>query len=192
MTSTRSLRAKALLTLQSIGLAPIPDVPDEMAGNLSAAECQAARQLLLMTQAEAAEWMSTTPVSERAWQYWEAGRRAVPADVAMTLRSACISRDMAIARALEAIHQAPGQRQVGVWYAKVDDWKWTLRRHGLDWKLHNSVVAHLTGQGLVKLVGFDEAAYLAWSRDLPKITSDGEMTRHAEWARSTLAPPPRG
>ncbi len=181
--------AKAWLALQNWGVAPVPKVHAEAASNISAAECQAMRQLLLLTQAEAAQWLSSTPVSERSWQYWEAGKRPVPADVAMQLRLACNSREMAIMRALHAIQQAPGQKQFGLWYAKADDWKWTHRRIGLEWKIHNSVAAHLAGEGILKLVGFDADAYAGWSAGLPKITAASEMARHAEWALSVLADP---
>jgi hypothetical protein len=166
------------------------------------------RQVLLLTQVEAAAWLSNPPVSERAWQYWEAGKRPVPGDVAQALRAACAQRATSIAEATQALEAAsralregedaqnaprpaakvfmPSQRPVGVWYAKADDWKWTLRPHGLGWKLHNSVVAHLASAGLIHIVGFDESAYASWSKNLPGITAAGEIHRHIEWAMSVL------
>jgi len=187
MPSSRALRAKALLALQHLGfsLTPVSTSADP-ASTIGAAECQAMRQLLLLTQAEAGEWLSTPPVSERAWQYWEAGKRSVPADVAASLRAACDLRRESIEQAQRAIEAASGILHVGVWYAKAADWKWTLRPPGLPWKMHNSVVAHLAGQGAAKLVGFDEAAYAAWSEALPKINAARELARHGEWARSVL------
>ncbi|MEJ6003808.1 Aca2/YdiL-like domain-containing protein [Paucibacter soli] len=186
----RGLRKQALRAAQLIGWAkPNPESHDDSSatpGGLCAAECQALRQTLLLTQAEAAAWLSTPPVSERAWQYWEAGKRAVPADVAANLRSACAQREHLMATALAAIEQQPGHKPVAVWYAKADDWKWTMRGIGPDWKLHNSVVAQLACQGRVQLVAFDEAAYVEWSAPLPPVMAASEMARHVRWAAERL------
>lgn len=189
MNKSTSVVAQVRLALQDLGIFPVPHVPDDQASSLSAAECQAMRQLLLLTQAEAAAWLSSPPVSERAWQYWEAGKRQVPEDVARALRFACAQRDWRIGCAIHDIHAKQGRRHVGVWYAKADDWKWTNRPVGLEWKHHNNVMAHLAGQRLLTLVGFDEAAYSAWSRPLPAITAAGEFARHVEWAATTLQRP---
>lgn len=184
--SLRGLRHQALRAAQVIGLVQPRDGDQGLSpDDISRAECQALRQILLLTQAEAAAWLSNPPVSERAWQYWEAGRRAVPTDVAQNLRDACRKREEMLADALDSIQKTQGQLPIAVWYAKADDWKWTFRDLGLEWKLHNSVLAELASRNLVRLVGFDVAAYVAWSEALPAITSAGEMARHVQWAAET-------
>lgn len=190
-TSLLGLRKHLTSAAQMIGLGRSSTNASILANAeaISSAECQAMRQALLFTQAEAAEWLSAPPVSERAWQYWEAGKRTVPADVATALRGASAHRKQLIASALATLEEA-GPHQaiaVAVWYAKSEDWKWTLRGHGPSWKIHNSVVAHLACQGLVKVVAFDATAYAAWSSKLPPILAANEMVRHVRWATEKAA-----
>ncbi|MFK4705643.1 DNA-binding transcriptional regulator YiaG [Roseateles asaccharophilus] len=187
MTKVSDLVARAKRVAQNFGLAPIPN-PPASADAMTAAECQALRQALLLTQAEAGLYVSASPVSERAWQYWEAGRRTVPADVAENLRALAKQKADAVDAVIQAASTAPPEPLIAIFYPRVSDWQWTLKDHGTAWKLHNSVVAELAARGLVKIVGFDSEAYAAWSKLLPPATVASEPNRHSAWALSTLQP----
>lgn len=156
----------------------LPPSPDSM----SAADCQALRQLLLLTQAEAAAWVGE--VSERSWQYWESGRRLVPEDVGRTLRSIAAARVKSVDAAIAQIEA--GSRPVSVWYQTADDWKWRAspKDDAWAWKLHNSVVSELAGRGLVELVGFDSSDFVQWAKRNSRkpVTTAGEAAEHLAWA----------
>lgn len=59
-------------------------------------ELQAARRLLMLDVREAAEMVGGVAV--RAWQYWEAGRSQVPADVRDRMRSLLRTRAHLLSR----------------------------------------------------------------------------------------------
>jgi len=84
-------------------------------------------------------------------------------------------------------HALSAANHVVVWYSKLDHWLKAGHKHGLAWKIHNSAAAHLAGGVNIKLVGFDEEAYAAWSKRQPKASPKETMERHQQWAVSTLA-----
>lgn len=158
-----------------------------VSSSLSAAECQALRQLLLLTQKEAGTWIGQ--VSERSWQYWESGQRPVPQDVSNLLSEIVKEREQLIRSAISQLDA--GARPVAVWYQTEDDWKW--RRAPSDkpwaWKLHNSVIAELTGQQRMTLVAFNESAFVAWKKQAGRkpVTVATEAMEHLLWAVAQIA-----
>lgn len=151
--------------------------------SMSAAEFQALRQLLLLTQAEAGQHVGERPVSERAVQYWEAGKRAIPEDVATGLRELAVLRQQMIGQGLKHLAYGAG---VAVWYASAEHWKWRLQDESL-WKVHNSTVAELLARGAVRVVRFDPDAYAAWAKEQPLVVARDEWKLHLKWARQVLS-----
>lgn len=169
--------------------APTPPTNTKPA-SMSASQCLALRQIFLMTQAEAAQWVGD--VSERSWQYWEEGRKPVPEDVAAMLRMIASKRTLDIDLALQQINA--GSPAVAVWYRFSDDWRWraTPKDHPWAWKLHNSIVAELASRGCVQIVGFDGVAFNEWSKEQgarPRgaVRLEDEAVLHLNWAQSVLA-----
>lgn len=158
-----------------------------VSSSMSASECQALRQLLLLTQHEAATWIGN--VSERSWQYWESGKRPVPEDVSKLLRSIVAVRGESVDAAISQIEA--GSRPVAVWYQTADDWKWTSTPSdkAWAWKLHNSVLAELAGRGRIALIGFDEAAFMEWCKNNGRkpVRVDAEAAEHLAWAAEKMS-----
>lgn len=170
-------------SLQRIfALAPSTSTSQE--SGMSSAECQALRQLLLLTQAEAGSWIGN--VTERSWQYWESGKRPVPEDVAVKLRSVAKERFEHVDAAL--LELSTGARPVSVWYQSARDWQW---RSAPDekpwaWKLHNSIAAELCARQAITLVPFDPESFAAWSKGHKPVTADAEGKEHLRWAIEQL------
>ncbi len=149
---------------------------------MSAAECQALRQLLLLTQKEAGTWIGK--VSERSWQYWESDQRPVPKDVSTLLRAIVRERCQLVDAVIAQLDS--GAPPVGVWYQSEDDWK--LRSapsdKPWDWKLHNSVIAELAGRERLTLVRFSASAFHAWSKQAGRkpVMAVAEASEHLAWA----------
>jgi hypothetical protein len=149
---------------------------------MNATELQALRRLLFFTQQEAASMISGT--SHRAWQHWEDGKRAVPADVADRMRELCDWRERAIDTILEAVDN--NIERLGepesiplVWYANMHDWD----GGPILWRPHQSACAELVSiNNLVRLVPFDSPAYAAWLGN----RADSSPQR-AAWA-ATISP----
>ncbi len=158
----------------------------QMAQTMTGGQFQALRQLMLMTQAEAGAFLADRPVTERAVQYWEAGKRAIPEDAARSLIALVLERDRQMDKALAAIDADPTGAVV-VWYRSEEDWTW--RHQDLHfWKLHNSVAAAIFAAQLAELVTFDATAFVAWLREqvqqgtrMPALQA---YQQHLEWAKS--------
>ena len=174
-----------LNSLQRLFALGSPKTP--VSSSMSGAECQALRQLLLLTQKEAGTWIGQ--VSERSWQYWESGQRPVPQDVATLLRNIVKEREKLVRAAISQI--AGGERPVAVWYQTEDDWKWRSapKDKPWAWKVHNSVIAELTGQQRMTLVGFNESAFVAWQKQAGRkpVTTASEAMEHLMWAVAQIA-----
>jgi hypothetical protein len=150
---------------------------------MNATELQALRRLLFFTQQEAASMISGT--SHRAWQHWEDGKRAVPADVADRMRELCDWRERAIDTILEAVDNnierlgEPVESIPLVWYANMHDWDGAP----ILWRPHQSACAALVSLNpLVRLVPFDSAAYAAWLGNRADFSPE-----RAAWA-ATISP----
>lgn len=148
-------------------------------------ELQALRRLLFFTQQEAAALVGHA--SHRAWQHWEDGQRAVPADVAERLRMLAQWRGTALLTIEEAIveshrrHGRPAAEIVLVWYASADDWATLPDRDAAFWRPHCSAMAELLARyPAIRLVRFDAPAYAAWLAG----RADSESMRSA-WAGIT-------
>lgn len=121
--------------------------------------------------------------SHRAWQHWEDGKRAVPADVADRMRELCDWRERTIDTILDAVDDniecldKPESIPL-VWYANMCDWL----GEPILWRPHQSACAELlASEPLVRLVPFNSAAYAAWLND----KSDTSHQR-AAWAATLL------
>jgi len=154
----------------------------------AAAELEALRRLLFLSQAEAA---SICGVADRTWRRWESGRVAVPEDALGIIRDLARWREDAIARMLDMIEQAerahgiPAERITLVWYRSAEDFASAPGR-GPDarilWRPHQSAVAAVAVSEGARLVPFDAVAYRAWLAGRP----DSDAMR-AEWAASAQA-----
>lgn len=141
-------------------------------------ELEALRRLLFFSPPEAGLLVSQT--SEQAWRRWEAGSRAVPADVAERILGLVDWRQRAIDAAIKQIAAAPAESGVTLlWYDSLDDWATLPGREPVLWRPQQSVLAALLGEfpSRVALVGFDAPAYAAWLAGRP----DGEAMR-SQWA----------
>lgn len=161
--------------------------PTATPGSMPAAECLALRQLLLLTQSEAATWLGG--VSERSWQYWESGRRPIPHDVSKLLRKLAGQRRDSVEAAAAQI--ADGTFQIAVWYQTENDWRWRAMPKDVPWawKLHNSVIAELAGRGLIALVGFDASDFSEWVKRSGRkpVRVVDEAGEHLAWAAECAA-----
>lgn len=143
-------------------------------------ELEALRRLLFFSPPEAAALIGG--VAEQTWRRWEAGRRAVPADVAGRLRDLADWRLAAIDAAARQVAAAPATASVAlVWYNTLDDWATLPGREPALWRPQQSVSAALLAEfsERIAMVRFDAPAYANWlaGRD------DGEHMR-AVWASS--------
>lgn len=68
--------------------------------NLNSFELQAVRKLLMLDVSEAAECIGK--VSNRTWQYWEAGKYNIPTDVDMEMYGLCQMRNDVLDKTLES------------------------------------------------------------------------------------------
>lgn len=153
-------------------------------------ELQALRRLLFFSVSEAALLVAASPerpqgVSERAWQWWERGERAVPTDVAMRVRELCGWRRHALTAArdqIEAMMRAHGAGELAlVWYGSLDDWASLPGREPVTWRPQCSVLATLSGEySHARLVLFDAPAYARWLAG-----RDDSETMRGQWAAET-------
>lgn len=153
-------------------------------------ELQALRQLLLLTQGEAAQLIGN--VSERSWQYWESGRRPVPEDVAVLMRSIASDRAQLLDAAITQLRARPDNASgLAVWYQDATDWRWRERPGEALWarNVHNSVLAELLGRGLVTLVKFDPKDFSAWVKNNGRaiVRIQDEAQEHLAWAEAKAA-----
>jgi hypothetical protein len=148
---------------------------------MTGTELEALRRLLFFSRPEAAVLVGQS--SERAWNFWERGDRAVPRDVADLMVNLADWRIKAIRAARYAIQEAPAGRGEPesialVWYATQIDWMSLEGREPHLWRPHCSVIASLlASEPLANLVEFDGPAYSAWLAG----REDSETMR-SQWA----------
>lgn len=150
-----------------------------MTGN----ELEAARRLLFFSPPEAAALISGT--SEQAWRRWEAGTRAVPADVAEAMSELLAWRGAAIDASLGKIDTLPADTTLAlVWYDTLDDWSTVPGREPHLWRPQQSVCAALYSmrRDRLQLVRFDAPAFAGWLAG----RADSEAMR-GQWAASLAA-----
>lgn len=143
-------------------------------------ELQAARKLLMLDVAEAAEHVGHA--SPRAWQYWESGRNAVPDDVDEQMRMLLHMRRELI-RDIE--QQAPSGPLTLRYFGSLGEFR-TAHDDGtvLGWRLHQSAVAHFVGTGRATLGGEGGQALIDAFQSLGLTDEEADMiSAAAESAR---------
>ncbi|MFZ6655951.1 DUF1870 family protein [Undibacterium sp. TJN19] len=149
---------------------------------------KALRSLLFFTMDEAAIFVGGG-VSLRSWQYWEAGNRPVPPDVAESVGELAQWRVKAVAAANASVAQAlselPDDANVDpirlVSYASVEDWMTLPGREPVLWKPNCSVIAEICARHHAQIIVFDGPAYSKWLAG----RHDDESMR-GQWAAETL------
>jgi hypothetical protein len=106
---------------------------------------------------DAAENIGEKPVSNRTWQYWEAGRSQVPEDIAEAMQFWNQWRDGMLGVRLEQCRPndvCGGSEKIKLNYYKTLDCfeKVTGKRNVITWRISQSIAAQLYSQGLVELV----------------------------------------
>jgi hypothetical protein len=108
-------------------------------------ELQALRKLLCLDVSEAAELIGK--VSNRTWQYWEAGRNNIPDDIDMEMYALTQWRNNLIDNTLEEFGLL-GDIGVIRWYHTFESF---IVDHPssnkLFWRLHQSTLAYLFAEG---------------------------------------------
>lgn len=103
-------------------------------------ELQAMRKLLMLDVSEAAELIGK--VSNRTWQYWEAGRNKVPADVDMEMYALVSQMQECINGAFEE------DNDVIKWYHTFEDFQKDYEKgNHVWWKVHQAVCGQLFADG---------------------------------------------
>jgi hypothetical protein len=101
-------------------------------------ELQALRKMLMLDVSEAAELIGK--VSNRTWQYWEAGRNKVPADVEMEVYALHSQMNECIGGILQAGEENNDIR----WYHTFEEFKSDYPNGNKAWwKVHQAVCADL-------------------------------------------------
>ncbi|WP_299011325.1 DUF1870 family protein [uncultured Shewanella sp.] len=112
--------------------------------SLNSFELQAVRKLLYLDVSEAAEHIGK--VSNRSWQYWEAGRTLVPSDVEIKMYELAQWRSMLIKLTLaELVTTKDKSSKITLkWYHNFDAWEAIFpNKNKVLWRLHQSVCAYL-------------------------------------------------
>lgn len=155
---------------------PAPS-PNTMAG----AECQALREIMLLTREQAAMWVGPEGATAVDWGAYETGAAPVPDGLASSLKALAACRQAMID---QAMHGTARGARIAIWYATADAWRCTHQPVGIAWRLHNSVVADLVARRLCRLINFDEMAYSKWAAGRPSVSAAQEASRHLTWARA--------
>jgi len=160
-------------------------------------QLEALRKHLHFTVPEAARWVAAAAerprgVEERTWNRWEAGKVAVPPNIAARMLELVSYRDQQV-DVLGDMHWpelAAGRLASLVWYDDREDWI-GLPEH---WRPHQSAMAQLLAdaalEGLdsLRLVPFDAHAFNRWRGARPDTAAE-----RAAWASQHPddTPPPR-
>lgn len=117
-------------------------------------ELQALRKMLMLDASEAAELVGN--VSTRSWQYWEAGKYAVPTDVEIAMESMLEKRAARIEEVEASIDHLPlDQWQDNLeldYHQRFEDYE--LANPGksrLDWRIDQSVAAYMFADNMARL-----------------------------------------
>jgi len=112
-------------------------------------ELKALRQILALECSEAAEHIGN--VSTRTWQYWEAGRSAVPDDVASQITDFSNTRDALIKQRYREFN-ATGEPISLDFYMTIDEFELaTGKRNIVMWKITNSVAGECLSAGIAEI-----------------------------------------
>lgn len=115
-------------------------------------ELQALRKLFMLDVSEAAKLIGG--VSNRTWQYWEAGRSPVPDDVAEEMWFWNGWRDDLLEIRLGQCHTGSEEELIKLnYYKTLDDFeKRTGKRNVITWRISQSIAAQLYSERLCNLV----------------------------------------
>lgn len=118
-------------------------------------ELQALRKLLMLEVAEVAEFVGK--VNVRSWQYWEAGRSAVPADVETEMLDLESSRDFQIESLLKSTESNDATRFQLPYFSSFEDYTANPttpadQKNVLNWRISQSVAAYFFAEGLADLI----------------------------------------
>ncbi|RFA24373.1 hypothetical protein CAI21_21945 [Alkalilimnicola ehrlichii] len=121
---------------------------------MNAKELQALRKMLMLDASEAAELIGG--VSPRSWQYWEAGRSPVPADVEVTMEVLVEQRAKLIDEIEERVKGKPVDERIDVlelpFYQRFEDYEAANPgKSRLDWRVEQSVSALYFADGMARL-----------------------------------------
>lgn len=116
-------------------------------------ELQALRKLLMLEVAEAAEFVGK--VNVRSWQYWEAGRSAVPYDVETEMLDLESIRDHHINALLKTTEE--GAHINLPYFSNFEDYTSNPttpdeQKNVLSWRINQSVAAYFYAEGLADLI----------------------------------------
>lgn len=116
-------------------------------------ELQALRKMLMLDSSEAAELIGN--VSARTWQYWEAGRSPVPADVENAMNALVERRS----KLIDEIENEVAGTPPDAWnlelpfYQRFEDYQPDHPRSSrLDWRVSQAVAAAYFADGLARLI----------------------------------------
>lgn len=117
-------------------------------------ELQALRKMLMLEASEAAELVGQ--VSTRTWQYWEAGRSPVPADVENAMSALMEHRAQLIDEIEERVKGKPAEEWADLlelpFYQRFEDFEAdNPGKTRLDWRVEQSVAALYFADGLARL-----------------------------------------
>jgi hypothetical protein len=150
---------------------------------MSPTTLQALRRLLFFSRPEAAELIGG--VTERSWNYWEEGKRPVPADVTKSIQHLVAWRENAlqttsatISEWKKSLPKSGGSAPPAlIWYASAEDWGLMPDREPIFWRPHCSVIAELCARHGAVAIQFDGSAYAKWLKG----RKDTESMR-SQWA----------
>ncbi len=117
-------------------------------------ELQALRKMLFLDVKDAAENVGDKPVSNRTWQYWEAGRSQVPEDIAESMLFWNRWRDDMLEVRLSQCKPLIDNKKIKLNHYKTLDCfeKETGKRNVITWRISQSIAAQLYSEGFVELV----------------------------------------
>lgn len=106
-------------------------------------ELQAVRKLLMLDVAEAAKYIGK--VSARTWQYWEAGRYAIPDDIDMEMYALVQLRN----NFMDDLFLSLSDGDKIKYYHSFEEWVSDGKDDNkISWKIHQSAVSSLFCTGL--------------------------------------------
>lgn len=160
-------------------------------------QLEALRKHLHFTVPEAARWVAADAerprgVEERTWNRWEAGKVAIPANIAARMVELVRWREAAADELYDAHWRHPAQHPaVLIWYDCREDWPGKPEH----WRPTQSAMADLLTAAVLdgrpdalRLVPFDAHAFNRWRDGRPDTAAE-----RLAWARQypDQAPPPR-
>lgn len=148
----------------------------------------ALRKLMFFSPGEAAALIAADRenpqgVGEAQWLQWESGAAAIPEEIVESVRTLLSWRAKMIWTSVAMLETAMAvtykqQKDIALtWYETLEDWRTLPEHRDSHWRPYCSAAAELAARYGVKLVPFNQPAYLAWLGE----RKDTEALR-ADWA----------